>query len=77
MDKGRELVNNIAEAGELERPADFTDPDILYKVRTQKQNLLLLIKHIMWPRMRIRIKRENLESLISSIQSVWLLFWQS
>ena len=30
MDKGRELVNNIAEAGELERPADFTDPDILY-----------------------------------------------
>ena len=36
MDKGRELVNNIAEAGELERPADFTDPDILYKELIRK-----------------------------------------
>ena len=68
---------------ELEAPADFTSPEVLYQdlVKTihkyhPSDDISMIEKaYKVAARSNIRIRRESLESLISSILYVWLLSW--
>ena len=67
---------------ELEAPADFTSPEVLYQdlVKTihkyhPSDDISMIERHIRSQHKPIRIRRESPESLISSILYVWLLFW--
>ena len=67
---------------ELEAPADFTSPEVLYQdlVKTihkyhPSDDISMSKRHIRSQHKPIRIRRESPESLISSILYVWLLFW--
>ena len=67
---------------ELEAPADFTSPEVLYQdlVKTihkyhPSDDISMIEKAYKVAAEHIRIRRESLESLISSILYVWPLSW--